>query len=162
MDTPYLGNDRAFTADLLRLFSIPTIWKTWQNFEPSSQSAVSINCNRGWISIKNGGVCLCRTRYCRSMKQDEVEPFWVSKPRWSLKFYIEENMKMRVVNGNVEWEFSSDTAHLWSSILAILLITINNQITEYRKTPAELRKRSLEPKETSCRRSFRSIARYFS
>jgi hypothetical protein len=61
---------------------------------------------------------------------------------------VKKDMKTRVVNGNVEWEFSSDTAHLWSSILALLLTNINNQITKYNNTPAELRKRPLEHEET--------------
>ena len=76
--------------------------------------------------------------------EDKVEAFWIAKPDWELAFddEIEKHMKTRDVNGNVEWEFSIDTAHLWSWILAMILSSINQQITEYRNA---LRKQ--HPKE---------------
>lgn len=82
----------------------------------------------------------------KPIEGEEIERFWVTEPKWSLKFddVFEGDMKTRVVNGNVEWEFSFDTAHQWSSILGILLKCINKQITEYGNTPAELRKRPME------------------
>lgn len=89
----------------------------------------------------------------------------MTKPRWSLEFDIEENMKMRVVNGNVEWEFSIWTAHLWSSILAMLLRTIINNVitgTEYRNNRTELRKQPLEHEETKFVQAITSFYRYFS
>ena len=84
------------------------------------------------------------------LDKEKVEHFWVTEPIWPLKFEnVEKGMKTRVVDGNVvEWEFSSDTAHLWSSILARLLISINEKITEYNNIPSELRKRPLEHEET--------------
>ena len=69
-------------------------------------------------------------------------------------------MKTRVLNGTVEWEFSIETAHLWSSILATLLRTINNIITEYRNTSAELRKRPLDHEET--RQFVQAITSFYS
>ena len=66
--------------------------------------------------------------------KDKVQPFWVTKPSWDLEFDNKKYMKTRDVNGNVEWEFSIDTAHLWSCILAELLRTLNHKITEYRDT----------------------------
>ena len=58
--------------------STPTIWKTWQNFVPLSRSAVSINCGRGWIPIKSGGVRLCRTRYSHGglLSRTKWNLFW--------------------------------------------------------------------------------------
>ena len=70
---------------------------------------------------------------------DEVVAFWVAKPKWKLSFDSQENMKTRDVNGNIEWEFSIDTAHLWSSFLATLLKSINKQITEYKQAPLKHR-----------------------
>ena len=49
-------------------------------------------------------------------------------------------MKTRVVHGNVEWEFSINTAHLWSSLLGTLLKILNDQIVEYRHAPLKHRR----------------------
>ena len=76
----------------------------------------------------------------RSIVGDEVVPFRVAKPKWDLSFDIEEDMKTRVVHGNVEWEFSIDTAHLWSSLLGTLLKILNDQIVEYRHAPLKHRR----------------------
>ena len=84
----------------------------------------------------------------RSVVGDEVDRFWVTKPKWILRFDIEKNMTTRAVNGNTEWEFSIDTAYIWSTILGSMLETINNKIAEYRSHPSKSRETPLRHLKT--------------
>lgn len=80
---------------------------------------------------------------------DEIEPFWVAKPKWTLFFDIEQNsMKTRLDGESEVWEFSKETAHLWSSILVSLLKNINNRLHDYKNTSVIHRQRPLENKNT--------------
>jgi hypothetical protein len=89
-------------------------------------------------------------RSWKPLEGDEVEPFWVTKPSWTVSFgFGDESMNMRLASdGSEEWEFSIETAYRWSTILASLLKTIDDQITVYKKIGQNCRKRALEHSNT--------------
>lgn len=88
--------------------------------------------------------------FWKPIEGEKVELFWVTKPIWTVSFKIEdENMKTRpATNGGEEWEFSIETAHLWSSILALLLKNLNIKIEKFKNIPPEHRLQPLEHSRT--------------
>ena len=87
-------------------------------------------------------------------ERDKVESFWVTKPMWTVSFKINhenllKDMKSRTSNdGSEEWEFSIETAQVWSRILAMLLKNINDEIANYKEIPLKRRQRPLEDSRT--------------
>ncbi|KAL4074782.1 hypothetical protein V8B97DRAFT_1868240 [Scleroderma yunnanense] len=70
-------------------------------------------------------------------RRHEIGPRWVVSPQWLLCIEGLPVMKSRIVNGQLEWEFSDDTKGAWSIILGVFLRAVDCMIENVKSAKGE-------------------------